>query len=188
MKYKFLENELKYDGTQLHSLFGYENDLVGNSIVCFIGPAKVREHLVDCEDRLAGDYISSEKMLHFIIEIFDASLRETVAFQRLFISIIVDHLQRRASLEDMSIERKGDDIFINDKKFSVSIATKSLVSGLIHIGLNIEVGENCPVRATGFLDFDKDLDLASWSRFVMQNFAEEFDNIQQACYKVRSVQ
>lgn len=197
MKYKFLEKEQKYDGTQLRSLFNYEQGLVGNSIVCFIGPAEVKEHLVDCEDRLNNDFISSKKMMHFIIEIFDISLREAVVWQRLFISQIIDYLKENRYLpnfkgiENVRVNRRGDDIFIDAKKFSVSIATLSFVSGLIHVGLNINVGNECPVNAIGFQDFynsnNVKCDMKRIAEVLMKNFVEEFEDIQEACYKVKEV-
>lgn len=191
MKYKFLDEEQKYDGSQLHSHFGYENGVEGNSIVCFIGPAEVKEHLVDCEDRKNDDFISSEQMLHFIIEIFDVSLREMVVWQRLFIAQIVN-LLKRSFPETTSIEeafRAGDDIIIRGRKLSVSIATLSPVSGLIHVGLNINVGEDCPVSAIGFKEFgDIGYDIKVIAITLMDRFREEFESIQKSCYKVKGVQ
>lgn len=59
-----------YDGAQLHHAFCYENGgPLGASIVYFRGPAEVKDHLVDIEDRLADDFIKSKDMWHFIIEI-----------------------------------------------------------------------------------------------------------------------
>ena len=188
MKYKFLNKEIKYDGSQLHSHFGYENGVEGNGIVCFIGPAEVKEHLVDCEDRLINDFISSKRMMHFIIEIFDVSLREMVVWQRLFITQITTFLRENLKKESC---RSGDDIFVGGKKFSVSIATLSPVSGLIHVGLNIEVGDNCPVKAIGFHEimghriFINEKELAS---VLMSRFVGEFESIQNSCYKVKGVQ
>lgn len=195
MKYKFLDKEQKYDGSQLHSHFGYENGVEGNSIVSFIGPAEVKEHLVDCEDRLKNDFISSEQMMHFIIEIFDVSLREMVVWQRLFIAQIVSYLKEKTYLPSYSniesVRRGGDDIFVNGKKLSVSIATLSPVSGLIHVGLNIKVGEECPVNAIGFqnfyTNFNYECAMKQIAELFMGNFIEEFNSIQKSCYKVKGV-
>lgn len=188
MEYKFLDKEQKYNGSQIRSHFGYENGVNGDSIVCFIGPAEVKEHLVDCEDILKNDFISSEKMMHFIIEIFDVSLREMVVWQRLFITQIVDFLKSLAIPDSNNIHREGDDIFIAGKKFSVSIATLSPVSGLIHVGLNIKVGENCPVIASSFDDLpDLGYDVRSFAIVLMDRFTREFQDIQEACYKVKGV-
>jgi len=195
MKCKFLDKEQKYDGSQLHSHFGYENGVDGNSIVSFIGPAEVKEHLVDCEDRQIGDFISSKRMMHFIIEIFGGvSLREMVLWQRLFIVQITDFLREMLPKKGISVGRDGDDIFVDGEKFSVSIATLSPVSGLVHVGLNIEVGDNCPVKAIGFNEvaghiITNSISFERKTAFVlMQWFVTEFESIQKACYKVKGVQ
>lgn len=189
MKYKFLNKEIKYNGSQLHSHFGYENGVNGDSIVSFVGPAEVKEHLVDCEDKLKNDFINSEQMLHFIIEIFDISLREMVVWQRLFITQTIDFLKVLAIPNSINIRRERDDIFVRDKKFSVSIATLSPVSGLIHVGLNIKVGENCPVIASSFDDLpDLGYDVKSFAIILMDRFVKEFQDIQDVCYKVKGVQ
>jgi len=187
MKFKFLDKEIKYDGSQLHSHFNYENGLEGNSISCFFGPAEVKEHLVDCEDKLKNDFINSAYMMHFIIEIFEASLREAVVWQRLFIAQIAAFLKKCCLVSHVAY--RGDDIFIDNKKLSVSIATKSPVSCLIHVGLNIEVGDECPVLAVGFNDFDDyGYALRDVAHMLMAAFVEEFEDIQKACYKVKGVQ
>ena len=189
MDFKFLDEEIKYDGSQLHSHFNYEHGVKGNSIVSFIGSTEVKEYLVDCEDRLKNDFIKSEKMMHFIIEVFDISLREMVVLQRLFISQIVDFLKNLACLEGYKIHRSGDDIFYDSKKFSVSIATLSPVSGLIHVGLNIKVGNECPVLAADFNDLlEAGYDMQTVATFIMEHFVSEFESIQNACYKVKGVQ
>lgn len=189
MNFRFLNGEIKYDGSQLHSHFAYEHGVKGNSIVSFIGPAEVKEHLVDCEDRLKNDFISSESMLHFIIEIFDVSLREMVVWQRLFITQTIDFLKSLTIPESYKLRRVGDDIFVDSKKLSVSIATLSPVSGLIHVGLNIKVGENCPVLAIGLEDLpDLGYDVKCFAIMLMKKFIEEFEDIQNDCYKVKGVQ
>ena len=189
MKKKVLSKVQMYDGSQLHSHFGYENGVDGNSIVSFIGPAEVKEHLVDCEDRQIGDFISSKRMIHFIIEIFDVSLREMVVWQRLFITQITDVLSMMFSEKGITMSRDGDDIFVDGKKFSVSIATVSPVSGLIHVGLNIEVGNNCPVKAIGFNEVEGHIitDERNIAFILMGHFVSEFEDIQNACHKVKGV-
>lgn len=189
MKKVFLSEVQMYDGSQLHSHFGYENGVEGNSIVSFIGPAEVKEHLVDCEDKQIGDFISSKRMMHFIIEIFDISLREMVVWQRLFIIQITDILSRMFLERGISVCCDGDDIFVDGKKFSVSIATVSPVSGLIHVGLNIEVGNNCPVKAIGFNEVEGHIitNEREIAFVLMQRFVIEFKGIKKACYKVKGV-
>lgn len=188
MQYKYL-GEIDYDGSQLHHAFAYEKaGILGPSIVSFIGKAEVKEHLVDLEDSISNDFIKSKSMLQFIIEIPGASIRETVVWQRFFIHMLAEKLRNTCDL--LKIITDGDDIMVYEKKLSVSIATLSRFGGLIHTGLNIEVGEGCPVAATGL----KELTYFGVSTFsinvmleVAQEFAKEYDDIVRATYKVKDV-
>ena len=182
MKYEYL-GELDYDGSQLHHAFAYESaNILGPSIVCFVGAASVKEHLVDLEDSISDDFIESEKMLHFIIEIPNASIRETVVWQRYFIRLISDKLHSFLTNEKIIVD--GDDILIGEKKLSVSIATLSHFSGLIHVGLNIRVGQNCPVAAIGLEGVSRIYPPIYFGKELIQKFAEEYDDIVNASYKV----
>ena len=80
----------------------------------------------------------------------------------------------------------GDDLFVNDKKLSVSIATKSVNSVLIHTGINI-ISEGAPIEASGL---KSDLNMTNIKEFaikVMKNYNEELDDIILASTKVRGV-
>jgi hypothetical protein len=94
MKTHFIDKKIKYDGTQLRSLFAYlEYGVLGNSVVSFIGPCDVSfDHMVDGEDLLAQSPICGSEMLHFIAEIFDEKLSTAVSLQRLFASIVKDYI------------------------------------------------------------------------------------------------
>jgi len=142
------KEELAYTGEQLGSHFAFRTfGIIGDSIVAFVGPADVNEDkLVDLADARQKSIIFSEKMLHFIIEIFELDLEKAILLQRLFISIICEHINRMCGR--LALTRKGDDIFMGKRKLSVSVATLSRVSSLIHTGLNITSG-NTPVETTG---------------------------------------
>ena len=165
-------NRMDYDGSQLHHAFAYEQAKeLGTTICYFRGSADVKEHLVDLEDSLANDFIKSEEMWHFIIEIPEATITEMVVWQRLFISMCIDELMKY----DMcfNITRKGDDIMLGDSKLSVSIATLSRFSGLIHVGINIKVGEGCPVDAKGLADFiDDEVNSSAFVNIMASMFVE----------------
>ena len=179
-----------YDGAQLHHAFCYENGgPLGPSITYFEGPAEVKDHLVDIEDRLANDFIKSANMWHFIIEIPNASLTETVLWQRTFISKCVDWIRKYRVKID--VVQDGDDIMVLNheehtlRKLSVSIATLSRFSGLIHVGININVGEGCPVPAIGLHEFT--MHGGRFASDVSKVFADEYDDILRATYKVSEV-
>ena len=108
--------QMDYDGSQLHHAFAYEQaSELGATICYFRGSAEVKEHLVDLEDSLADDFIKSEEMWHFIIEIPEATITEMVVWQRLFISICIDIFNQLCDGLDLRITRKGDDIMIEDR-------------------------------------------------------------------------
>lgn len=179
-----------YTGVELHHAFAYEEAFqLGPTISFFVGAADVKEHLVDLEDSLQNDFIKSERMVHFIIEIPNISIQETVVWQRLFIRLVAEKLIKE--VEGIDIEIEGDDIMIEGQKLSVSIATLSQFSGLIHAGINVHVGAGCPVDAIGLADFGA-LDSHSegdykWASDVAINFANEYKDVVKATYKVIGV-
>lgn len=184
MQHKFIDDEIVYTGKQLSPHWIYKNfGIKGDAIVSFCGEAKVNlTEMVDIEDVLANEPIYSKKMLNFIVEHFDIRLFEAVLRQRMFMSII------KESLEDLGhkVLRKGDDLYVNDKKLSVSIATKSITSCLMHIGLNINA-EGAPIKAA---DLKHDLSVNSvkdLSLCIMKRYCDEMSDILDATSKVRGL-
>ncbi len=184
MKTKFVEEEIKYIGSQLVPHWIYRNfQMQGDAIVAFVGECEVKlSEMVDIEDVINNEPIYSKLMLSFISEQFGIGLTEGVLRQRLLITVIKELLEERG----ISVVRNGDDLLINGAKLSVSIATKSVTSVLIHTGLNI-LSEDAPVRACGLrseLGIDNIKDFAIE---VMQRYSEELDDIIIAGTKVRGV-
>ena len=183
--------QMDYDGSQLHHAFAYEQVReLGATICYFRGAANVKNHLVDLEDSLADDFIKSKEMWHFIIEIPEAAITEMVVWQRLFIFMCIDSLNnthRKPLSENSCITRRGDDIMIGDRKLSVSIATLSRFSGLIHVGINIDVGEGCPVNAIGLSTFTDASYFSAFGGCMAEKFVEEYIDIKNATFKVIGV-
>ncbi|OVE81872.1 hypothetical protein BVY03_02545, partial [bacterium K02(2017)] len=152
MKTHLSEIQLKYTGQELHSHFAYQNfNLQGDSIVAFMGPCEVNlDNLVDLEDVKKKAPIFSENMLHFIIEHFNHDLNLTIAYQRLLIDLIRQEICEEEP--DLKLKRIGDDLYEDMFKMTVSIATSSPVSCLIHTGINIS-SKNTPVATKGLEDF-----------------------------------
>lgn len=188
MKSLFIENKFAYDGSQLHSLFAYlEHGLLGPSIISWQGACDIPfTHMVDGEDLLAKAVIESDEMLHFIIEVFDRDLFSGVALQRMFAAITRDYLQKNAVavLQGQSLLREGDDIYLNDRKLSISIATKSPVSVMIHFAMNI-TNEGTPVKTLSLSDLK--LNPRQVAEDLMQLFQAEYQDITTATQKVRPV-
>ncbi len=180
--YLYDEN-LGYDGTQLRSHFALETfEIYGNSLVAFIGPCKVDlGNMVDIEDVLNEEGISSDKMIHFILEIFNSDLEKSVLFQRMLVTEIYKAIVLNINNDAKLI---GDDIFCFEKKLSVSIATVSPVSSMCHTGINITV-KGAPIEVSSLEEFK--IDPVKFAEFVLDNFKKEYLGIQKAISKVRAV-
>lgn len=177
-----------YDGSQLRHAFAYEEARVlGPTITFFHGPADVEDHLVDLEDSLAKDFIKSASMWHFIVEIPEATIMEMVILQRLFICQCIEFLSKKCAHTNLKFARYGDDIFVDDAKLSVSIATLSRFSGLMHVGINISVGPDCPVKAVGLENFCEHPVIESFGTSMAECFVSEYGDIKAATYKVTEV-
>lgn len=191
MKSLFINEEIKYIGSQLAPHWIYKNfHILGDAIVSFIGEMDVKiTEMVDIEDVISNSPIYSKKMVSFIIEQFEISLSECVLRQRFLICIIIEEL-RKILKDKFEIKRSGDDIFVKIdgkfKKLSVSIATKSITSGLIHTGLNIDP-TGAPVDACGLTTDLGITDIEGFARNVMNRYIEENDEVKDAVCKVRGV-
>ncbi len=179
----FIEKEIKYEGRELSPHWIYKNfRLIGDSMVSFIGEVDVKlDEMVDIEDVINVEPIYSKKMLNFIIEQYDISLYGMVYAQRLFVSIIKESLEKRG----IKIERHGDDLFYDNRKLSVSIATKSITSCLIHTALNI-IKEGAPIKASDLTEMGIK-DIQKFAQEIMDNYKKENESIKNATYKVRGV-
>ena len=184
MQTKYIKDEIKYIGSQLAPHWIYKNfKIQGDAIVGFSGECEVKlTEMVDIEDVINNEPIYSKSMLSFLTEQFNVNLVEGVFRQRLLICIIKEALERRG----FKPERDGDDLFINGKKLTVSIATKSLTSILIHTGINI-ISEGAPIKASG-LKSDLNIDdIEEFANEIMKKYSEEIDDIIKASTKVRGV-
>ena len=177
MKTKLIEEEIKYIGSQLAPHWIYKNfKLQGDAIVAFIGECEVKlTEMVDIEDVINNEPIYSKLMLSFITEQFGVELVEGVFRQRLLICIIKELLEERG----VFVVRNGDDLMINGRKLSVSIATKSTTSILIHTGLNI-LSEGAPVKASGLTSELGIEDIREFALEVMKRYSEEIEDIKLA--------
>jgi hypothetical protein len=192
------QRQLDYTGDQLHSLFNYKTaDLVGDSIFAFIGKMDVKtDHMVDIEDVKENDFIYSPKALNFVIEIFNINIETAVLYQRAFMQICVDVIRdmlMECSTVAFIVKLKGDDILVRSldmteyKKLSVSIATVSHVSGLIHAGINIDTDDKIPVPAIGLTNLFVGAGINEFAIRVLEKFSEYHSAIKYASVKVRGV-
>ena len=184
MKTHYIDEDVKYIGSQLAPHWIYKNyKIQGDAIVAFCGECEVKlTEMVDIEDVINNEPIYSKYMLSFISEQFNVGLVEGVFRQRLLICCIKEALENRG----FKVVRSGDDLFIEDKKLSVSIATKSMTSVLIHTGLNI-LSEGAPIPVSGLTSELGIKDIKSFALEIMKNYSEELLDINLASTKVRGV-
>jgi len=184
VKARFIEEPLIYSGDQLRSHWAYEeHDVQGDSIVAFIGPCDVSlQKMVDLADRKEEKIIYSEKMLHFIVEHFDLDLEKTILKQKLLVTVLMEKLNNR--LKQNVVHRLGDDLFEKSKKLSVSIATLTPVSTMVHLGINIS-SENTPVPTKGLAEYG--VDPVELAEAVMNQYMVELRMVEVARSKVKGV-
>ena len=172
MKTFFIEKEIKYIGSQLSPHWIYKNfHIQGDAIVSFIGEVDVDlSEMVDIEDLINNEPIYSKKMVNFIIEQFDCTLEQ--------IKEVIEEY-------GVIVKRDGDDLFFDNRKLSVSIATKSITSCLIHTALNI-IKEGAPIQASDLTEIGI-TDVKEFALTVMEKYKNECESIKLATYKVRGV-
>lgn len=183
MKFAFSQSTETYDGKQLRSLFNYlRHGLLGDSIVAWIGPCNVGvDHMVDGEDLRANAKIEGARMVHFVIELFNCDLLAAVALQRLLTSIVADELGRLTKNPELKLRRDGDDLYLEDRKLSISIATVSPVSALIHFAVNV-TNEGTPVPTLSLQDLH--VEPRTFVESVLPTFTKEVESIRIATQKV----
>ncbi|WP_027718339.1 DUF366 family protein [Desulfovirgula thermocuniculi] len=177
---------IAYDGSQLSSLWAYRTfGLLGESIVSFRGPCRVDfAHMVDVEDLKNRSPIYGSDMLHFVVEHFDHDLEKAVLRQRLLVAVARDILEEKAGVK---LLRRGDDLFFQERKLSISIATASPVSTMMHFALNISP-EGTPVPAAGLIEMGfSPQDIPGLAEGIGQAYALEIQGVLMARCKVRGV-
>ncbi len=189
MKTKFITLKIAYDGTQLSPLYAYKNHrTAGDSVVAFIGSCNVNfEHMIDAEDLIAAAKIEGDLMLHFIIELFSQDLMTAVSLQRLLVSMAQSILNLQSPvLHKNPLVREGDDLYYfqgkKKQKLSISIASCSAVSSMIHFAVNI-INEGTPVVTCSLKDFK--IIPKEFAKELMRQFSEEFSSIVEATEKVK---
>ena len=184
-----------YDGSQLRAHWILRTTgLIGDAMVAFRGrcaSATTRWQTW----RICSRSRPSRAMTWstFVLEIFDdGDLVRAVVQQRLLSAIAfellrTDVLSRARGVDSQvaaaSLRRDGDDIFLGDGKLSISIATKSLVSTLIHFAVNVE-NSGTPVPTSSLRDLG--VDPESFGRQLLEAFAAEQASMRQARVQVRA--
>jgi hypothetical protein len=184
VKVLFSDKAIDYDGSQLASHWIFRNfRILGDAAVAFCGGCDVSiDKMVDLADVRDNKPIFSKSMLHVIAEFFDSDLTKTILTQRLLVSLVQQELIFR--IQKPVIVRGGNDLYDDGAKLSVSIATASPVSTLLHFGINI-ISEGTPVKTKGLADYK--IEPADFARAILESFRDEIQTVSQARSKVRAV-
>ncbi len=183
MKTLLLRDEIRYDASQLRPHWIYrQHGLLGDAIVAFFGPAQVdTDKMMDLKDIREKEAIYSPRMLHFIAEHFDTDLEKAIYRQFILTMAIKEELE----LREIQLQRIGDDLYRDRGKLSVSIATSTVVSTIIHTGINVET-EGTPVKTIGLKEMGI-TDLPSFAEYVMLRYKRELERIYEARCKARGI-
>lgn len=184
MKTSWIEQEITYDGSQLAPHWIYKNfGLLGDACVAFAGPCQVPlDKMVDLADVKAEQPIYSKRMLHFLAEFFQNDLEKMILWQRNLVSLAQQEIIFRSGKHQ--IVRGGNDLYEEGAKLSVSIATASPLSTLIHFGINI-VSEGTPVPTKGLDDYK--IEPVSFAKSLLATFKNEVETLSEHRAKVRPV-
>ncbi len=184
MNVHIAENDVDYDGSQLKSHWIFQKfGKMGDAAVGFCGRCDVStDRMVDLVDVQDNKPIFSERMLHVIAEFFDADLTRTILYQRILVALAQQEIIFR--IQKPTIVRGGNDLYDDGAKLSVSIATASPVSTLIHFGINIS-SKNTPVKTKGLEDYG--IEPVSFAKALLESFRDELKTVREARSKVRSV-
>lgn len=178
--------QIFYDGAQLRSgwlaaTFGLPAE---DAIVTFAGGCDVTsEHMLDTEDLLAGESIRAALMQHFIVEHFGIDLPLAVARQRLLAALVKDGLTEIYQVS--GLRRCGDDLYVGERKLSISVAARSPVSGLIHFAVNLDPA-GAPVAAIGLAELG--VPPMNFAQYVLGAYVKEMASCAWAVRKVRPAQ
>ena len=190
--HKHVDEIFEYDGSQINPSWAFqEYGIYGSSVITWIGPVNITpNNLKDFAD--VGLEIKSNYMVNFICEFFDQqppNMRVAYLRQRLLVMIF------RETLAEYGVETKrdGDDIFVDDRKLSISIASVSLSSSKIHFAFNLEdKGTPDDVETIGLYDieinnqqiFNED-NLVDLINEVVDRFIKELETIENDISKTK---
>lgn len=186
----------------------------GDSILGWIAPTEITvEALIDRDDAVNNRPIYADSQVHYVVELFNVNLPFAVMAQRLLNGWMARGARWMKSPEvDCVVELSGNDVYClfpdhlefqpgedlaamiragrfhytlpGCRKLSVSIATSSAMSCLIHAGINVTTA-GTPVQ-TASLEM-LGIDPVAYAQWVAENFARDYEKVFAATTKVRPV-
>ena len=189
-------------------------EVQGDSILGWIAPTEITvENLIDRDDAINHRPIFADSQVHYVVEMFGVSLPFAVMAQRLLNGWMARGARWMKNADTgCDVELSGNDVYClfpgkvpldggedfaafvrsgrfhyslpGCKKLSVSIATASPVSCLIHAGINVTTA-GTPVQ-TASLEM-LGVDPNAYMAWVAENFARDYEKVLAATTKVRPV-
>ena len=185
VKTKILDQSITYTGEQLQPLWNYlEHGLLGDSLVAWVGPCQVTpDHMLDGEDLRQQARIAGDQMVHLICELFDFDLAGMVGVQRLTAALLLETLEQlRPDSPWTTALRQGDDLYLDGRKFNISIATCSARSSLMHFAFNVS-NQGTPVPTSSLQDWNLSVDEVLEP--LLERVQGEVESLRAATWKVR---
>ena len=179
---RWIDEPIDYDGSQLRAHWILQRcGIAGDGVGGFRGRgAGDRAEIADLAD-LDGPGIAADEMLHFLWETFSTpELMLAIHRQRLLSAQAAEVLADLAPAAQ--VRRHGDDLYVGEGKLSISIATVTPVSALIHFAINCRQGGAPVVIAS--LD-SLAVDPAALAAALLERVATETASIADARAKVR---
>jgi hypothetical protein len=180
--FRILAGSIPYTGLELRSGWVREQTgLTGDAAAAFLGPCHVpTEHLVDLDDARDGLFIRAASMAHVIVEHPACSIARAVLRQRMLVCLLAEQVARAGHAP----RRDGDDIYIDDRKLTVSIAAPGPSGALVHLGVNVDPA-GAPVPAIGLAELK--IDPRDALDALLNDYARELAGMAHAAGKVRTV-
>lgn len=176
------EQRIDYDGSQLRAHWLLDRfALCGDACVGFRGACHVvAGEMADLAD-LGGPGIAADDMVHFLWEEFShPDLLLATHRQRLLAAQAGELL---AAMGAPRCVREGDDLYVAGRKLSISIATLSPVSALLHFAVNATPG-GAPVPTISLVELG--VEPMAFGRALLERIAAEQASVHHARAKVRS--
>ncbi len=191
---KHIEEDIKYDGSQIKPLWGFKKtNIQGDSIITFIGPMEVKiNEMLDQKDIIyesdkSDTLISSDKSLNVIIEHFDTNSAKVAFLRQRILTYLTFEYLKKAIENPKKLKRDYSDIYFDDKKLSVSIASVSPTCMKIHLGINI-LSSGAPnyVKIIGISDLGIK-DYPKFAKDISKKYKDEIVQIENDICKIKAL-
>ncbi len=183
MNVRWLDDRIDYDGSQLRAHWILEQTgIVGDAMVAFRGACAVaRAEIADLAD-IDGPGIAGDDMVHFVAEWFSHPDLLLATHRQRLLAAQAGEVLRELS-PTATVRRHGDDLFVGAGKLSISVATASPVSALLHFAVNATPG-GAPVATATLAQLA--VEPTTFAERLLALAASEQQSIAVARAKVRS--